>query len=154
MKQLLYNNPAKEYNNKNLHIKFKIILLDKLNAFLSLKAVKNYFSLKKLKFFIQLVVEDLTLNVLKDLLSYYKEGYTVNNPLRIKVPKLELLSDSFNSSNPFPNRFNSTSTTNTNNGSTLPASAFTAGDKVAVQVWFGSYNFNNRTGPTFRLLKL
>ena len=154
MKWLLYNNPAEEYNNKNLHIKFGMILLGKLSAFLSLKAAENHFSLEKPEFSIQLVVEDLTLDVLKDLLSCRGEGYAVNNPLRIKVPESELLLDSFNSSDPFPDRFDSTSTTDIDDGSTLPASAFTAGDKVAVQVWFGSYNFNNRTRLTFRLLKL
>jgi hypothetical protein len=74
--------------------------------------------------------------------------------LRIKAPKSELLLDFFNSSDPFPNRFDGTSTTNTDNGLTLVASAFTIGDKVVVQVWFGSYDFNNRKGLTFRLLKL
>jgi hypothetical protein len=154
MKWLLYNDPAKEYNNKNLHIKFGMILLGKLGTFLSLKATENYFNPEKPEFSIQLVVEDSTLDILKDLLSCRGEGYTVNNPLRIKVPESELLSDSFYSSDPFPDRFDSTSTTDTNDRSTLPASTFTASDKVAVQVWFGSYNFNNKTRPTFRLLKL
>lgn len=100
------------------------------------------------------MVEDSILDVLKDLLSRRGEGYAINSPLRIKVPESELLSDSFDSSDPFPDGFDGTSTTDTDDGPPLPASAFTAGDKVAVQVWFGIYNFNNRTGPTFRLLKL
>ena len=131
-----------------------MILIGKLSAFLSLKAIENCFSLEKPKFSIQLVVEDSILDILKDQLSYCKEGYTINNSLRIKAPKSELLLDSFNSSDPFPNRFDGTSTTNTDNGLTLVASAFTIGDKVVVQVWFGSYDFNNRKGLTFRLLKL
>ena len=154
IKQLLYNNLKEEYNNKNLYIKYRIILIDEFSTFINLRAVENYFSLKKPKFFIQLVVIDLILDVLKDLLSYYREGYTINSPLRIKVFKLKLLLDSFNSGDPFPNRLNSTFITNTNNSPSLLASAFTTGDKVAVQVQFRSYNFGNKTGPTFRLLKL
>lgn len=94
-----------------------------------------------------------TLDVLKELLSRREDEYTTNNPLRIKVPESELLSGFFNSGDPFPDEFDGTST-DTDDGPTLAGSAFTAGDKVAVQVWFGSYNFNNRTGPIFRLLKL
>ena len=78
------------------------------------------------------MVEDLILNILKDLLSHYRERYAINSPLKIKVSKLKLLLDFFNSSNPFPNGFDGTSTTNTDNGPKLTASAFTIGDKVAV----------------------
>ena len=78
------------------------------------------------------MVVDLILNILKDLLSYYREGYTINSLLRIKVFKSELLSDSFNSSNPFPNRFNSTFTTNIDDRLKLKTFVFTIGDKVAV----------------------
>ena len=131
-----------------------MILIGKFSVFLSLKAVENYFSFKKPKFSIQLVVKDLILNVLKDLLSRCGEGYAINSPLRIKVPELELLLDFFNSSNPFPDRFDGTSTTNTDDGPKLVASAFTISNKVAVQVQFGSYNFNNKARLTFRLLKL
>ena len=109
-----------------------MILVGELGTFLNLKAAKNYFSLKKPKFFIQLVVKNLTLDVLKDLLSRYREGYAINNPLKIKVPKLKLLSDSFNSGDPFPNRFNSTFTTNTDDGPKLAAFTFTISDKIAV----------------------
>jgi hypothetical protein len=154
MKWLSYDDPTKEYNDDNPHIKFGMILLGELGAFLSLKTAENHFSPEKPEFSVQLVVEDSTLEVLKDLLSRCGEGYAINNPLRIKVPESELLSDSFNSGDPFPDGFDGTSTTDTDDGPTLAASAFTAGDKVAVQVWFGSYNFNNKTGPTFRLLKL
>ncbi|KAH8798363.1 hypothetical protein F5884DRAFT_144082 [Xylogone sp. PMI_703] len=119
-----------------------------------LKTAENHFSPEKPEFSIQLIVEDSTLDVLKDLLSRRGEGYVVHNPLKIKVPEAELLSDSFSSGDPFPDGFDGTSTTDTDDGPKLPASAFTPGDKVAVQAWFGCYNFNNRTGPTFRLLKL
>ena len=154
IKQLSYNDPKEEYNDENPYIKYRIILVGKLSTFISLKTAENYFSPKKPEFSIQLVVVDSTLDVLKDLLSHYREGYTINSPLRIKVPKLELLLDSFNSGNPFPNGLNGTSITDTNNSPSLPASAFTIGNKVAVQVQFKSYNFSNKTRPTFKLLKL
>jgi len=88
-------------------------------------------------------VEDLSLDILKDLLSRRGEGFIINNPLKIKVPESELLSDSFNNGDPFPDGFDGTSTTDTYDGLIIPASDFTAGDKVAVQVWF---NFNNKSG--------
>jgi len=154
MKWLSYNDPEEEYNDENPYVKFEMILIGELGAFLSLKAVENRFSPEKPEFSIQLAVEDSTLDVLKDLLSRRREGYAINNPLRIKAPESELLSDSFNNGDPFPNGFDGTSTTDVDDGPTLPGSAFTIGDKVAVQVWFGTYNFNNKSGPTFRLLKL
>ena len=78
------------------------------------------------------MVKDLILNILKDLLSYCREGYIINNSLKIKVFKSKLLLDFFNSGNPFPNRFNSTFTTNTDNKPKLIAFTFTISDKVAV----------------------
>jgi hypothetical protein len=109
-----------------------MILVRELGAFLNLKVVENHFSPEKPEFSVQLLVKESTLDVLKDLLSCREEGYTINNPLRIKVPESELLSDSFNSSDLFPDRFDGTSTTDTNDRPNLAASAFTAGDKVAV----------------------
>ena len=109
-----------------------MILVGEFSTFISLRAIENYFSLKKPEFFIQLVVVDLILDILKDLLSRYREGYAINSPLRIKVFELKLLLDSFDSSNPFPNRFNSTFTTNTDDGLKLAAFAFIISDKVAV----------------------
>ena len=109
-----------------------MILVGELSTFLSLRATENRFSPEKPEFSIQLVVKDSTLDVLKDLLSRRGEGYAINSPLRIKVPELELLSDSFDSGDPFPDGFNGTSTTDTDDGPPLPASAFTAGDKVTV----------------------
>ncbi|CZR55588.1 uncharacterized protein PAC_05476 [Phialocephala subalpina] len=128
--------------------------LESFGTFLSLKTAESHCSPEKPEFSIQLVVEDSPLDALKDLLSRRGGTYAINNSLRIKVPESELLSDSFNSGDPFPDGFDGTSTTDADDGPTLAASAFTAGDKVAVQVWFGSYNFNDRSGPTFRLLKL
>ena len=78
------------------------------------------------------MVADLILDILKDLLSRRREGYTINSPLRIKAPKLKLLSDFFNSGNPFPNRFNGIFTTNIDDGLKLTASTFTVGDKVVI----------------------
>jgi hypothetical protein len=154
MKWLSYNDPEEEYNDENPYVKFGMILVGELGAFLSLKAAENRFSPEKPEFSIQLAVEDSTLDVLKDLLSRRGEGYAINNPLRIKAPESELLLDSFNSGDPFSNGFDDTSTTDINDGPTLLGSAFTVGDKVAVQVWFGTYNFNNKSRPTFRMLKL
>lgn len=154
MKWLSYDDPAEEYTDKNPHTKFGVILLGELGAFLTLQAAKNHFSPEKPEFSIQLLVEDSILDVLKSLLSRRGEGYTVSNPLRIKVAESELLSDSFNSGDPFPDGFDGTSTTDLDDGPTLSASTFTTGDNVAVQMWFGNYNFNNKTGPMFRLLKL
>ena len=78
------------------------------------------------------MVEDLILNILKDLLFRYREGYAINSSLKIKVFKLKLLLDFFNSSNPFPNGFNGTFTTNTDNRLKLAVFTFTISDKVAV----------------------
>ncbi|KAH8800761.1 hypothetical protein F5884DRAFT_808732 [Xylogone sp. PMI_703] len=154
MKWLSYDDPEEKYTDEHPHVKFGMILVGELGAFLNLKVAENHFSPEKPEFSLQLLVEESTLDILKDLLSHRGEGYAVNNPLRIKIPESELLSDSFESGDPFPDGFDGTSTTDTDDGPALPASAFTAGDKVAVQAWLGSYNFNNRSGPTFRLLKL
>ena len=78
------------------------------------------------------MVVDLTLDILKDLLSCYREGYAINSCLKIKVPKLEFLLDFFNSGNPFPNRFDGTFTTNIDNGLKLIAFTFIVDNKVAV----------------------
>jgi hypothetical protein len=154
MKWLSYNDPMEEYNDENLHTKFGMILVGELGPFLTLNTADNHFSPEKPEFSIQLAVEDATLDVLKGLLARCGEGYAVKNPLRIKMPESELLSDSFNNGDPFPDGFDGTSTTDNDDGPALAASAFAAGDKVAVQVWFGIYSFNDRSGPTFKLLKL
>ena len=90
MKWLSYNDPEEEYNDENPHVKFGMILVGELGAFLSLKAAENRFSPEKPEFSIRLAVEDSTLDVLKDLLSRRGEGYSINNPLRIKAPESEL----------------------------------------------------------------
>jgi hypothetical protein len=154
MKWLSYDDLEGEYDDEHPHIKFWMILGGELCAFHDLKVAENYFSPEKPEFSVQLQVEESTLEVLKNLPSRRGEGYAIKNPLRIKVPESELLSDSFDSGDPFPDGFDGTSMTDTDDGPILPASAFTTGDKVAVQVWFGCYNFNNKSGLTFRLLKL
>ena len=78
------------------------------------------------------MVKDLILDILKDLLSRYREGYTINSPLRIKVFKLKLLLNFFNNNNPFPNRFDGTFITNTDDGLKLIAFIFITGNKIAV----------------------
>lgn len=45
------------------------------------------------------------------------------------------MSESFDNGDPFPHGFDGTSTTDTDDGPSLPASVFTIGGKVAVQVW-------------------
>jgi hypothetical protein len=109
-----------------------MILVKELGAFLNLKVAKNHFSPEKPEFFVQLLVKESTLNVLKDLLSCRREEYTINNLLRIKILKSKLLSNSFNNGDLFLNEFNGTFTTNTDNRPNLAAFAFTTGDKVAV----------------------
>jgi hypothetical protein len=57
-----------------------------------------------------------------------------------------------------PATFDGTSTDN-QDSDTIDASCFTPDDKVAIQVWFGSYVFTEKSGktasgPTFRLLKI
>ena len=82
MKWLLYDDLTKVYNNENPHLKFRMILLGELGAFLNLKAAENHFSPENPEFSIQLLVEDSTLDVSKDLLSCRGEGYAINNLLR------------------------------------------------------------------------
>lgn len=93
MKWLSYDDPKEEYNDENPHVKFGLILVGELGAFLNLKSAENYFRPENPEFSLQLLLEDSTLDVLKDLLSRRGEGYAINNPLRIKVPESELLSD-------------------------------------------------------------
>lgn len=69
--------------------------------------------------------------------------------MRIKVSESELLSDSFDSGDLFPNRFDSTSTTDEDNEPTLAALPFVAGNKITEV-----YSFKNRSELIFRLLKL
>jgi len=115
MKWLSYDDPEEKYDDKHPYIKFEMILVGELGAFLNLKVTENYLSSEKPEFSVQLLVEESALDVLRNLLSYREEGYTINNP--------------FNSSDPFPDRFDSTSTTDINDRPILAASAFATGDK-------------------------
>lgn len=72
---------------------------------------------------------------------------------------LNITLPSFTPGDPFPSTFDGTTTDDEQDGDYIDASRFTTGDKVAVQAWFGSYVFTNKSGktvsgPTFRLLKL
>jgi hypothetical protein len=80
-------------------------------------------------------LESVVAERISDIVKTYRgEGYAINNPLKIKVPESKLLSDSFNSSNLFPDRFDRTSIANTNNRPVLAASAFTISNEVNIQV--------------------
>ena len=71
----------------------------------------------------------------------------------------DITSLSFAPGDPFPAAFNGKTTDDDQDGDAIDASRLTSGDIVAVQAWFGSYVFINKSGktvsgPTFRLLKL
>jgi hypothetical protein len=75
--------------------------------------------------------------------------------LLLKVAESDITLPSFTPGDPFPAAYDGTITDDDD----IDASRFTAGDMVAVQAWFGSYVFTNKSGktvsgPTFRLLKL
>lgn len=159
VKWLSYDDPSEQYTPDNPHIELGIILIGQLGSFLTLKSAENNFNTSKPEFMIQLEVEDQSLDILRELLSRRGDGYSITNPLRIKVPQSDLLSTSFDSGDPFPDCFDGTLTTDNDDGPKLEASIFTPGDKVAVQVWFGSYKFTDksketRLGATIRLLKI
>ena len=81
------------------------------------------------------------------------------NPLRFKVTESDITLFSFTPRDLFPTAFNGKTTDDDQDGDAIDASRLTSGDIVAVQAWFGSYVFINKSGktisgPTFRLLKL
>ncbi|RDL37296.1 uncharacterized protein BP5553_04729 [Venustampulla echinocandica] len=109
------------------------------------------------RFFLQ--VEERSLEILKVIIRRRDRNLTVTNPLRIKEAELDITFPSFTPREPFPATFDGTTTNNDQDGDNIDVSRFTAGDKVAVQAWFGNYVFTNKSrktvsGPTFRLLKL
>ncbi|PVH69053.1 hypothetical protein DL98DRAFT_186040 [Cadophora sp. DSE1049] len=113
----------------------------------------------KPEFSLQLQVEERTLDILKVLVRRRDRNLTVTNPLRVKVAEADITSPSFTPGGPFPAAFDGTTTDDDQDGDDVDASRFTAGDKVAVQAWFGTYVFTNKSGktvsgPTFRLLKV
>lgn len=136
-----------------------IVLVGQLGPFIRLKSAENYFNKNRPEFSLQLEIQDRSLRILKNLIRRRETSLTVTNPLRLKVTESDITSSSFTPGDPFPATFDGTSTDDDQDGDIINASCFTAGDKVAIQAWFGSYYFTNKSGrtasgPTFRLLKL
>jgi hypothetical protein len=136
-----------------------IILLGKLGPFIRLRTAENNFNKNKPEFSLQLEVKERSLDILKNLIRRRERNLTVANPLHVKVTESDLTSPSFTPGDAFPATFDGTSTDDDQDGNIIDASRFTAGDKVAIQAWFGSYVFTDRSGktasgPTFRLLKI
>jgi len=136
-----------------------IILLGQLGQFTTLRSAQNNFDKNKPEFSLQLQVEERALEILKVFVRRRDRNITVTNPLRVKVAEADITSPSFTPGDPFPAAFDGTTTDDDQHGDEVDASCFTAGDKVAVQAWFGTYVFTNKSGkvvsgPTFRLLKL
>jgi len=136
-----------------------IILLGQLGQFITLKSAQNNFNQDKPEFSLQLQVEEQSLEILKVLIRRRDRNLTVTNPLRIKVAESDITLLTFTPGDPFPAAFDGKTTDDDQDSDDIDASRFTTGDKVAVQAWFGSYVFTNRSGktvsrPTFRLLKL
>jgi hypothetical protein len=158
IKWLAYNDPDELYHDEELG-PLGIILLGQLGQFTTLKSAVNNFNLDKPEFSLQLQVEERSLEILKVLIRRRDRNLTVINPLRLKVAKSDITLPSFTPGDPFPASFDGTTTDDDQDGDDIDASRFAAGDKVAVQAWFGSYVFTNKSrktisGPTFRLLKL
>ncbi|KAH6698202.1 hypothetical protein BKA61DRAFT_682580 [Leptodontidium sp. MPI-SDFR-AT-0119] len=133
-KWLAHNNPDDLYHDEERG-PLGIILLGQLGQFTTLNSAQNNFDKNKPEFSLQLQVEERALEILKGLIRRRDRNLTVTNPLRVKVAEAD------------------------QDGDDVDASRFTAGDKVAVQAWFGTYVFTNKfgktvSGPTFRLLKL
>lgn len=158
MKWLTYNEPDDIYNN-NEPGPLGIILLGQLRPFIRLTNAENNFNKNKPEFSIQLEIEDRSLSILKNLIRRRERSLTVTSPLRIKVTESDVVFLSFTPGDTFPVTFNGTSTDDDQDGDTIDASCFTAGDKVAIQAWFSSYVFTDKSrktasGLTFCLLKL
>ncbi|KAH8798606.1 hypothetical protein F5884DRAFT_813166 [Xylogone sp. PMI_703] len=133
-----------------------IILVGQLGPFVKLRKAENNFDRDKPEFSLQLEVGDHSLLMLRDLIRRRDKNFTVINPLRIKVSEVDIMPHCV-PSEPFLFAYDGTSTDDDYDGDHLDASRFMSGDKVAVQVWFGSYMFTDRSGktasgPTFRLL--
>ena len=158
IKWLAYNESEDLYDDEDFG-PLGIILLGQLGQFSALKRAVNNFNPEKPEFSLQLQVEEKSLEILKILIRRRDKKLTVTNPLRIKVAESDITSPSFSPGDPFPAAFDGTTTDDDHDGDDIDASRFAAGDKVAVQAWFGSYVFTNKSGktvsgPTFRLLKL
>ena len=158
IKWLAHNEPDDLYDDEELG-PLGIILLGQLGQFTTLKSAQNNFNKDKPEFSLQLQVEERSLELLKVLIRRRDRNLTVTNPLRVKVAESDITLPSFTPGEPFPAAFDGKTTDDDQDGDAIDASRFTAGDKVAVQAWFGSYVFTNKSGktvsgPTFRLLKL
>jgi hypothetical protein len=158
IKWLAHNEPDDIYDNEAPG-PLGIILLGQLGQFITLKSAANNFNPDKPEFSLQLQVDESSLDVLKVLIRWRDRNLTVTNPLRLKVAESDITSSSFTPGDPFPAAFDGTTTDDDQDGDDMDVSRFAKGDKVAVQVWFGSYVFTNKSGktvsgPTFRLLKL
>jgi hypothetical protein len=158
IKWLTHNEPDDIYNNEELG-PLGIILLGQLGQFTTLKSAVNNFNPDKPEFSLQLQVEETSLEILKALIRRRDRNLTVPNPLRLKVAESDITSPAFTPGDSFPTAFDGTTTDDDQDGDDIDPSRFAAGDKVAVQAWFGSYVFTNKSGktvsgPTFRLLKL
>jgi hypothetical protein len=160
IKWLSWNNPSDIYDDDDDEPgPLGIILLGQLGPFVRLRSAENNFNKNKPEFSLQLEVDERSLGVLKDLIRRREGNLTVSNPLRVKITESDITAPTFTPGDPFPATFDGTSTDDDEDGDIIDASCFTAGDKVAVQAWFGSYSFQDRSGktasgPTFRLLKL
>jgi hypothetical protein len=158
LKWLTYNDPDDLYNDDEPG-PLGIILLGQLGPFVRLLHAENNFNKSKPEFSVQLEIEDKSLSVLKNLVRRRERTLTVTSPLRVKVAESDVVSPSFTPGDAFPATFDGTSTDDDQDGDIIDPSCFAAGDKVAIQAWFGSYVFTDRSGktasgPTFRLLKL
>ena len=158
IKWLAYDDPDDLYGDEEPG-PLGLILLGQLGPFIKLRSAENNFNKNKPEFSLQLEVDERSLGILRNLIRRRERTLTVANPLRVKVTESDLNSPSFTPGDAFPATFDGTSTDDDQDGDIIDASCFTAGDKVAVQVWFGSYVFKDKagktaSGPTFRLLKL
>ncbi|KAH8798655.1 hypothetical protein F5884DRAFT_813435 [Xylogone sp. PMI_703] len=157
LKWLSYDDPV-DTENTGKGGPLGIILVGQLGPFVKLRKAENNFDRDKPEFSLQLEVEDHSLLMLRDLIRRRDKNFTVINPLRIKVSEVDIMPHCV-PGEPFLFAYDGTSTDDDYDGDHLDASRFMSGDKVAVQVWFGSYMFTDRSGktasgPTFRLVKL
>ena len=158
IKWLSHNEPDNTYDNEDLG-PLGIILLGQLGQFTTLKTAGNNFNKDKSEFSSQLHVEEQSLDVIQLLFRRRNRNLTITNPLRVKVAESDITLPSFAPGESFPAAFDGRTTDDDQDGDSIDASRFAAGDRVVVQAWFGSYVFTNKSGktisgPTFRLLKL
>jgi hypothetical protein len=147
MKWLTYNDPG-DMDNDEEPGPLGVILLGQLRPFVKFRSAENNFNKNKPEFSIQLEIEDRSLGILKNLIRRRERSLTVISPLCLKVTESDMVSLSFTPGDPFPTAFDGTSTDDDRDGDSINASYFTADDKVAVQVWFGSYVFTDKSGKT------